>query len=317
MATSPFSGDLIGLDKGLVLHYGFIGALLIHHFIYWIKKNGRKGKNLHDGRTWTYQTKNDIQEHFYFCTYKQIRTALDHLIEKGVLLTANYNQRSGDQTIWYAFNEEKMFGVDLETLSQEKSVKPKDISQSQSSGPNGQGSAQMGQALPKSKTQSPFLQKEQDLEVDRALSSKRKTVFKGQEAPFQKRWRLTDEQMATFNWLKSLNTETTEGTLIWWAKNFTKERLESAYNQAKQGAKDSVGGYMNLLLKKTNPVVSEHTATNREMAEEFKKSENWTALKIHQDKVSCKIHTGSIEDVMLHLDPIYFMSKLISLKEIC
>ena len=159
--------------------------------------------------------------------------------------------------------------------------------------------------------------KEQDLGRDRALSSKRKTVFKGQEVPFQNRWKLTDSQMSTFSWLQSLNQGTAEGTLIWWAKTYTKERLESAYNQAKLGAKASVGGYMNKLLKTTNPIVSENTATNRSTAEEFKKSENWTALKIHQDKVSCKIHTGSIEDVMLHLDPLHFIDKLFSLKEMC
>lgn len=157
--------------------------------------------------------------------------------------------------------------------------------------------------------------KEQDLERDSAFSAKSKTVFKGREAPFQKRWKLSDSQMQTFNWLKSLNLGTREGTLIWWAKNFSKERLEQAYFQSKQQSRLSIGGYMNTLLKTTNPIVSENTAKNREIAQKFKESENWTSLKIHQDKVSCKIHTGSVEDVMLHLDYFQFMEKLFTLWE--
>lgn len=107
----------------LAKKYGIIEAILIHHFQTWINVNIRKKSNKIDGRTWTYQTLEELKARFPYLGEDQIRYALDRLTkgksrrQKGqgippVLVKGNHNQSKYDRTIWYAFVEEKEFTID-------------------------------------------------------------------------------------------------------------------------------------------------------------------------------------------------------------
>lgn len=85
---------------------GVTEAILITHFQFWIKKNKANNLHEHDGRTWTYNSMKAFEELFPYWSVQTIRTALKHLTEKGVLLTANYNEKPFDRTLWYAFQNE-------------------------------------------------------------------------------------------------------------------------------------------------------------------------------------------------------------------
>lgn len=122
-------------------------AILVHHFQYWIRHNAETGRNLHEGRTWFYQTIKDIVAHFPYWSEKQVRTIIDKLVEKGVLIKGNFNKSPYDQTKWYAFKDEEKFSIS----------RNREISQgSQGICPNGQigspksanQSAQTGRPIP-------------------------------------------------------------------------------------------------------------------------------------------------------------------------
>ena len=89
--------------------YGITEAVIINHFQYWIKINKRKGINENDGRTWTYTTIKELSEWFDYLTEKQVRTAIEKLVEKGVLVKGNYNVTKYDRTSWYAFTLESFW----------------------------------------------------------------------------------------------------------------------------------------------------------------------------------------------------------------
>ncbi len=91
--------------------YGVHEAILIAHFQYWIIHNQRNGYNFKAGRTWTYQTRKEIASHFPYFSERQVRTITNQLILKGVLIQGNFNKLQKDQTLWYAFENEKMFTV--------------------------------------------------------------------------------------------------------------------------------------------------------------------------------------------------------------
>ena len=44
--------------------YGLNEAIMIHHFQHWIEYNRTMKRNLIEGRTWTYQTQEEIAEAF-------------------------------------------------------------------------------------------------------------------------------------------------------------------------------------------------------------------------------------------------------------
>lgn len=91
--------------------YGVEEAVLIHHFLYWVKYNARMKKNFKDGRTWTYQSRVEIQAHFPYLNYDRIKYLCEKLVRLGVLVTAKHNKAHFDKTLWYAFADEQAFGV--------------------------------------------------------------------------------------------------------------------------------------------------------------------------------------------------------------
>jgi hypothetical protein len=52
--------------------------------------------------------------HFPYMTLETIKYALEQLVSKGVLIRKNFNKNPIDKTWWYAFEDEKTFGVDPE-----------------------------------------------------------------------------------------------------------------------------------------------------------------------------------------------------------
>ena len=91
--------------------YGMHEAVIIAHFQYWINFNQRNGYNFKDGKTWTYQTRKEIASHFHYLSDDQVRRITDRLVEKGVLIKGDYNKLNSNKTLWYAFENEKMFTV--------------------------------------------------------------------------------------------------------------------------------------------------------------------------------------------------------------
>lgn len=102
-------------DISLAKEHGIEEAILIHHFQHWIALNKRMGKNLIEGRSWTYQTQKSIVAHFpYFKNRRKIIRLVDSLVEKGILIKGNFNKKKFDRTVWYAFADEKKYIAGVE-----------------------------------------------------------------------------------------------------------------------------------------------------------------------------------------------------------
>lgn len=105
-------------DIRLATKYGIDAAIIIHHFQHWIGINKRMGKNLHDGRTWTYQTQKYMLANFpYFKNRQHLIRIIDKLVEDGVLIKKNFNKTAFDRTVWYAFSDESTWisGVEFDS----------------------------------------------------------------------------------------------------------------------------------------------------------------------------------------------------------
>jgi len=65
--------------------------------------------NERDGKIWTYQSAKDLRdEYFPFWGIATIQRSLKTLESKGYIISANYNKRKNDRTLWYALNYEKL-----------------------------------------------------------------------------------------------------------------------------------------------------------------------------------------------------------------
>lgn len=108
-------------DIDLAAEYGVEEAILIHHFQHWISLNRRTKKNFREGKTWTYQTLQQIADQFPYWDVDKVRVLMDRLILgksrfsrkeedfEPVLIKKNFNKTAFDRTCWYAFVDEERF----------------------------------------------------------------------------------------------------------------------------------------------------------------------------------------------------------------
>lgn len=135
-------------DESLAVKYGVNEAIMISNMQFWIQKNKANKTHFYDNHYWTYNSVNAFIELFPFWTEKQIRSILEKLQEKGVLIKGNYNKNKYDKTSWYAFADEDLF-LNNNTKSSEPSRKfdlPKQANQFAQNGVH--PFAQMGRPIP-------------------------------------------------------------------------------------------------------------------------------------------------------------------------
>lgn len=92
-------------DTEIAQKYGLLESILINHIYYWIEKNRANETNFYDGTYWTYNSTRAFNTLFPYVSERQIKNALKHLREEGILLTGNYNKSTYDRTLWYALSK--------------------------------------------------------------------------------------------------------------------------------------------------------------------------------------------------------------------
>lgn len=102
---------------------GVNAAVLLHHIAFWCESNRANGRNLKDGRYWTYNSYAAFEKLFPYLTYKQIRTALGVLEKEGLIVSASYNEQKYDRTKWYRPTDR---GLLLEHMDPEQEETPED-----------------------------------------------------------------------------------------------------------------------------------------------------------------------------------------------
>lgn len=98
-------------DIDVAKEYGILEAVLVRNFQYWILKNKANGVHCVNEHYWTYNSISALQDLFPYATAKQIRKAIDGLVEKSVLVKGHLSENPNDRTNWFAFADEKKWIV--------------------------------------------------------------------------------------------------------------------------------------------------------------------------------------------------------------
>lgn len=92
-------------DVDVAKEVGIIAAILFQNIAFWCQHSRANNKNFFDGRYWTFNTNKAMCELFPYLSSKMIRTALQKLVDEGLIITGNYNKLAYDRTTWYALTE--------------------------------------------------------------------------------------------------------------------------------------------------------------------------------------------------------------------
>jgi len=145
-------------------------------------------------------------------------------------------------------------------------------------------------------------------------ADKKKSVFPSvdtKKSAFKGNVKFSDEQLATFEWLQTLDgLDTSMDTLSWWARQYSLTRLDQVYHEAKKRKPKSLGAYMQRLLKKDAVVISGRVEVNAEFAKSFKDANSWINFEIHQ-KYGIIKHGNQTIEIEFNAEPVEFAKYLI------
>ena len=90
-------------------------AVVYEHILFWLRNNKCKGINQIEGRTWMYETCQQIADHFSYMTEKVVRNCVARLVEEGFLLEDHHASNKFNRTKWYAVPDEGLINKSLPT----------------------------------------------------------------------------------------------------------------------------------------------------------------------------------------------------------
>ena len=88
-------------DPHIAKDVGVNAAVLYQNIRFWVEKNEANEKHEYEGRFWMYNSIRAFKKLFIYLSDKQIRTALNRLLDKGYIDKGNFNQIGYDRTLWY------------------------------------------------------------------------------------------------------------------------------------------------------------------------------------------------------------------------
>ena len=116
LELDPKSNEYHKFDTGIAKQYGIVQAIIIFNLKLDIQKKiahnfdlfeVMEGEFIGEYRTWSESSVKGFNKEFDYLTPTQIRTALDFLVEKGILLKGFYSKNKFDRVAWYSFAKEE------------------------------------------------------------------------------------------------------------------------------------------------------------------------------------------------------------------
>ncbi|MFP3798425.1 hypothetical protein [Paraburkholderia sp. SIMBA_027] len=119
VSTSP----TIHIDATEGKAYGACAAALLQHIRFWVKQNAEHGRNLRDGRYWTYDSCAALAEKLVMFSPHQVRRGIEKLLTLGVIVKRNYGHK-WDRTSWYTLANVDEASAAIEGAKKKSAEKP-------------------------------------------------------------------------------------------------------------------------------------------------------------------------------------------------
>ena len=94
--------------------YGHDEAIFAQRVYFWISKNKQSNKNSHEGRTWTYDSLENLANRFQWWSRRQIQRIISSCISQGLIMTGAHSDKKRDRTTWFTLTDQGMLDLSSE-----------------------------------------------------------------------------------------------------------------------------------------------------------------------------------------------------------
>lgn len=92
-------------DTQLAKECGVEAAILYNDIVHWISFNAQHEYVHKEGKVWSFSTYKQIADRIEFLTERQVKYAMEKLIDKGLIIKGNFNPNVFDKTSWFTISD--------------------------------------------------------------------------------------------------------------------------------------------------------------------------------------------------------------------
>lgn len=93
-------------DADVACKVGVNAAIVFQNIGYICEYHKTNESHFHEGRYWMFNTRKAFMAQYQYLTEKQVRLAIEKLVEAGLVMKGNFNGKNFDRTSWYALTDE-------------------------------------------------------------------------------------------------------------------------------------------------------------------------------------------------------------------
>lgn len=94
--------SLHSFDPHIAAQVGVNAAVIYQNLVFWAEKNKANQKHIKGGYVWTYNSRRAFSELFPYLSESQVKTAINKLVDSGLVIKGEYNKSNYDRTNWYS-----------------------------------------------------------------------------------------------------------------------------------------------------------------------------------------------------------------------
>ena len=107
------SADSHAFNVQLATMVGLTEAILLQHFHYWHQRARNLPEMHREGRVWFFRSVAEMREVFPYLSDGNVRTAIQHLIDRGLVVKGDYSSNSMNKATWYSLTDAAIRLFDL------------------------------------------------------------------------------------------------------------------------------------------------------------------------------------------------------------
>ena len=92
---------------------GLAEAIVLQHFYFWHQRARNLPDMNREGRVWFYRSVAEMRDVFPYLSDANVRTAIQHLVDRGLVTKGDFSEKSMYKATWYSLNDSAIRVFDL------------------------------------------------------------------------------------------------------------------------------------------------------------------------------------------------------------